>query len=157
MRTRAARPYRPLSARDGRRLPAAILAVCLVLAIAAVNLAGEVFEAVTEAQGVSLLDRPALDWAIAQRTPALTAFVAWYSNTGGPRLLRQHGPVSAGSGRGCHGHRASVASCRSCRNRRVLGALGWRAAATREVVDGTHLRNSRSVDVLACRPRPPAA
>lgn len=62
----------------------ATLAVCLILAIGAVNLAGEVYEAVTDAEGVSLLDQPALDWAIANRTPALTAFVAWYSNTGGP-------------------------------------------------------------------------
>ena len=62
----------------------ATLAACLLLSIAAVNIAGEVFESVTEADGISLVDRPVLDWAISQRTPALTAFVAWYSNTGGP-------------------------------------------------------------------------
>lgn len=67
-----------------------VLAVTLVACLAAIvgttALAGEVYEAVAEADGVALVDRPLLDWILGVRTPGLTAAIAFYSNTGGPVL-----------------------------------------------------------------------
>ena len=62
----------------------ATLAVALILAIALTVLFGEILEAVTEEDGVAVWDRPVLDWVLGIRNPGLTAFVSWFSNTGGP-------------------------------------------------------------------------
>lgn len=72
-----------------RELPGFVLAAIILLAAGAVaavlvNLAGEILEAVGESDGVALWDRPVLDWAVQQRTPGLTGFMAWFTNTGGP-------------------------------------------------------------------------
>lgn len=67
-----------------------VLAVTLVVSlgfvVGATVLAGEVYEAVAEADGIALLDRPLLDWILTVRSPGLDAVVAFYSNTGGPVL-----------------------------------------------------------------------
>lgn len=62
----------------------ATLAVALGIALALTELFAEILESVGEEDGIALWDRPVLDWAIANRTPGFTNFVAWYSNTGGP-------------------------------------------------------------------------
>lgn len=49
-----------------------------------VDAAGEILEAVDAQGGIALWDRPALDWAIAHRTPALTTALLWFTHTGGP-------------------------------------------------------------------------
>lgn len=68
----------------------AVLAVTLVVllgvTVGTTILAGEVYEAVAEADGVALLDRPLLDWVQGIRSPGLDAAIAFYSNTGGPVL-----------------------------------------------------------------------
>lgn len=67
-----------------------VLGVSLVLTVvvggALLNAAGEIYEAVSDHDGVAAFDRPLLDWILTIRTPALTGFVAWFSNTGGPVL-----------------------------------------------------------------------
>ncbi|HHV21587.1 MAG TPA: phosphatase PAP2 family protein [Propionibacterium sp.] len=67
-----------------------VLAITLVVALGFVvgttALAGEVYEAVAEADGIALLDRPLLDWILGVRTPRLDSAIAFYSNTGGPVL-----------------------------------------------------------------------
>ncbi|MBB1483139.1 phosphatase PAP2 family protein [Tessaracoccus sp. MC1865] len=60
------------------------LVVALLAAIGLTELFGEILESVGDRDGVAAWDRPALDWALAARTPGFTSFVAWYSNTGGP-------------------------------------------------------------------------
>ncbi|MHA7861689.1 phosphatase PAP2 family protein [Tessaracoccus sp. Y36] len=60
------------------------LVVALLAAIGLTELFGEILESVGDRDGVAAWDRPAPDWALAARTPGLTSFVAWYSNTGGP-------------------------------------------------------------------------
>ena len=62
----------------------ATVAAALVAAVLLVEATGEILEGIADGQGFAAWDRPVLDWAIAQRTPGLTSFVAWYSNTGGP-------------------------------------------------------------------------
>ncbi len=60
------------------------LGAALGLVIALAEVFGEIIESVADNDGIAVWDRPVLDWAIDARTPGLTAFVAWYSNTGGP-------------------------------------------------------------------------
>lgn len=73
---------------DHRRKALAVLITTLVVAlgvaIGLTHLFGEIFEQVAEKDGIAAWDRPLLNWSIGARSPALTAFVAWYSNTGGP-------------------------------------------------------------------------
>ncbi len=71
------------------RTPRNVLLVILLVAAGAgvaglVKIAGEILEAVGEGDGIALWDRPVLDWAIGQRTPGLTAFMLWFTDTGGP-------------------------------------------------------------------------
>lgn len=67
-----------------------VLAVMLVVSagmvVAMTALAGEVYEATAEADGIALLDQPLLDWVLSVRTPTLDSVIAFYSNTGGPVL-----------------------------------------------------------------------
>lgn len=63
---------------------ALILGVALAITIGLTEAFGEILESVADEDGIAVWDRPVLDWAINARTPGLTAFVAWYSNTGGP-------------------------------------------------------------------------
>jgi len=64
-----------------------LLATALVGAAVAVGLtagAAEVYEAVTESDGVAGLDQPVLDRAIALRTPGLDIWVGRFTDLGGP-------------------------------------------------------------------------
>jgi len=65
----------------------------LLLVISAVGLGlatllgwafGEVYEAVTENNGIAGFDQPVLDAMVASRTPAVTLFVNGFTQTGGP-------------------------------------------------------------------------
>ena len=65
----------------------------LLLAISAVGLGlatllgwafGEVYEAVTENNGIAGFDQPVLTWMVAGRTPVFTTLVNWFTQTGGP-------------------------------------------------------------------------
>ncbi|MDO5682860.1 MAG: phosphatase PAP2 family protein [Propionibacteriaceae bacterium] len=62
------------------------LVVAMGLVVGTTKVAGEVYEAVADADGIALIDRPLLDWILRVRTPDLNAVVAFYSNTGGPVL-----------------------------------------------------------------------
>lgn len=67
-----------------------VLAVTLVVSLGVVMgttlLAGEVYEAVAEADGIALIDRPLMAWIVSVRTPTWDSVIAFYSNTGGPVL-----------------------------------------------------------------------
>ncbi|MBW0119648.1 phosphatase PAP2 family protein, partial [Pseudonocardia abyssalis] len=69
-----------------------VLAVGLVLAAGLTALAGAVYDAVTEDDGVAALDRPLLDAVLGLRTPALDTAVTAFSALGGPVGM----PVLAG-------------------------------------------------------------
>jgi undecaprenyl-diphosphatase len=65
----------------------------LLLVISAVGLGlatllgwafGEVYEAVTENNGIAGFDQPVLDAMVASRTPVVTTLVNWFTQTGGP-------------------------------------------------------------------------
>ena len=65
----------------------------LLLVISAVGLGlatllgwafGEVYEAVTENNGIAGFDQPVLTWMVASRTPVFTALVNGFTETGGP-------------------------------------------------------------------------
>lgn len=60
------------------------LGVALAVAVGLTELFGEILESIGDEDGVAAWDRPVLEWAIGARTPGLTAFIVWYSNTGGP-------------------------------------------------------------------------
>lgn len=60
------------------------LGIALGIAFGLTEVFGEILESVADEDGVAAWDRPALEWAKEARTPGLTAFIAWYSNTGGP-------------------------------------------------------------------------
>lgn len=62
---------------------AVTLVVLLGVVVAATKLAGEVYEAVAEADGIALIDRPLLDWMMSVRTPTLNSAITFYTNTGG--------------------------------------------------------------------------
>jgi hypothetical protein len=77
-----------LAARARQRLtPHVVLLVALaigfVLAAGLTTLAGTVYDAVTEDDGVAALDRPVLDTVIGLRTPVRNTLVAAYSSLGG--------------------------------------------------------------------------
>ena len=59
------------------------LAVGFVLAAVLTALAGVVYDGVTEADGVALLDRPALDAVMGERTPVGNSIAAGYALVGG--------------------------------------------------------------------------
>ncbi|GAA3232765.1 hypothetical protein GCM10017691_27720 [Pseudonocardia petroleophila] len=69
-----------------------VLAVGLVLAAGLTALAGAVYDAVTEDDGVAALDRPLLDAVVGLRTPTLDTVVTGFSALGGPVGM----PVLAG-------------------------------------------------------------
>jgi undecaprenyl-diphosphatase len=60
-----------------------ILGIGLAVSAALAALAGEVYDSVTEADGVAVLDRPALDTAKGLRTPLGDTLVTAYTNIGG--------------------------------------------------------------------------
>lgn len=62
----------------------ATLGTALVAIVVLLGVVEDVLESVASQEGLALWDRPVLDWMIAHRTPPLTAFVVWFSNTGGP-------------------------------------------------------------------------
>lgn len=55
-----------------------------VIAVALTAVAAEVYDAVTESEGIAGLDQPVLDRAIAWRSPALDHAVTLYTDLGGP-------------------------------------------------------------------------
>ena len=59
------------------------LALALVLAVGGTMLAGEIYEAVAEGNGIAQLDQPALGWILAARTPDVNAIIATFSASGG--------------------------------------------------------------------------
>lgn len=63
------------------------LAVGLVVVAILTALAGQVYDAVTESDGVAGLDRPVLDAAIALRSPAGDEIVTVYTNVGGAAVM----------------------------------------------------------------------
>ncbi|MDR6862077.1 phosphatase PAP2 family protein [Phycicoccus sp. 3266] len=58
--------------------------VGLALTAALTTLAEDVYESVVEADGVAVLDQPALDQAVAWRSPGLDRAVTAYTDVGGP-------------------------------------------------------------------------
>jgi membrane-associated phospholipid phosphatase len=70
--------------RSDRRASAVILSVGFVVCGAFAALAGQVYDAITEADGIAVLDHPALDAAMAVRTPGLSRAVTWFTDLGGP-------------------------------------------------------------------------
>ncbi|KAD4059671.1 phosphatase PAP2 family protein [Arthrobacter yangruifuii] len=60
-----------------------ILAVGLLPALALTLVSAEVYESVTDADGVAGLDRPALDYALTLRTPGADAAVTGFTNLAG--------------------------------------------------------------------------
>ncbi|PPK93129.1 undecaprenyl-diphosphatase [Kineococcus xinjiangensis] len=86
--TAAGRRLADLAVRAGRRFaPHQVLAITVVLGLlltaALTALASEVYEAVVEAEGVALLDRPVLNLAIALRSPELNSAVTAFTDVGG--------------------------------------------------------------------------
>ena len=53
-------------------------------AVALTAVAAEVYDAVTEADGIAGLDQPVLDQAIAWRSPGLDHAITLYTDVGGP-------------------------------------------------------------------------
>jgi membrane-associated phospholipid phosphatase len=72
-----------MAASQSRRTALVTLGVGFVLCAAFAALAAQVYDAVTEADGISALDQPALDAALSLRTPALTRVVAGFTDLGG--------------------------------------------------------------------------
>lgn len=60
-----------------------ILAIGIALFFCLSLAASQVYSAVTDSDGVAGLDRPALDLALALRTPWLDTFLTWYTNAAG--------------------------------------------------------------------------
>lgn len=59
-------------------------AVGAALVVAATALAGVIYDAVSEGDGVSSVDRPALQQALALRSPGLDRGLTWFTHLGGP-------------------------------------------------------------------------
>jgi undecaprenyl-diphosphatase len=70
-----------------RRSSALTLGIGFAVCAGFATLAGQVYDAVTEADGIAVLDMPALDAALAVRSPGLTRAVVWLTDLGGPVLL----------------------------------------------------------------------
>jgi membrane-associated phospholipid phosphatase len=49
--------------------------------------AAEIYDAVSERDGVAGFDRPVLDWFIGVRTPRVDAAVTWFTDLGGSRIM----------------------------------------------------------------------
>ncbi|MGI5239597.1 phosphatase PAP2 family protein [Dactylosporangium sp. CA-139066] len=63
------------------------LLIGVVLAVALTAASVEIYEAVAEADGVAGLDKPALQAAMAARTPQLNTAVTAFTNLGGPVIM----------------------------------------------------------------------
>jgi len=59
-------------------------AVALGIAVSLTKTAGEVYEAVVDRDGISMVDQPVLDAAVSRRTPWLNDAVTWFTDIGGP-------------------------------------------------------------------------
>ena len=58
--------------------------LALGVAVALTRAAAEVYQAVTDHNGISTIDQPVLDAAVGQRTPRLDEAVTWFTDIGGP-------------------------------------------------------------------------
>ena len=79
-----------------------------VFATALTGVSAEIYDAVEEGDGVTGLDRPALDTAIRLRTPLADQVATWFTNLGGPVGMtssRRSSPWPWPS-RGGRGHRS---------------------------------------------------
>ena len=72
------------SAPSRRAILGLVVAFALAEGVALVWAVGELLESIAAADGLAAWDRPVLDWAIAHRSPSLTAVVAAFSDAGGP-------------------------------------------------------------------------
>jgi len=79
---RLARALARLVSAQGVLLLTAAIGVVLVAVLSEAG--GEVYEAVTEKDGVAELDQPALDTALAWRSPALDEGLTFFTHLGGP-------------------------------------------------------------------------
>lgn len=72
-------------------LPWLVLVVTAVaggtLTVLATVASAEIYDGVEDGEGVTALDRPALDWVVARRTPALDDAVTAYTDLGGALLM----------------------------------------------------------------------
>lgn len=66
-----------------RRTAVVTLTVGFALCAVFAALAAQVYDAVTEGDGVAALDQPVLDVVLRLRTPALTRVAVWFTNLGG--------------------------------------------------------------------------
>lgn len=69
-----------------------VLAVATGLFVGAVILAGEIYEAVMEQDGVFVFDQPLMNWVLAHRDPTASRVIAIFSESGGPLWM----PIIAG-------------------------------------------------------------
>lgn len=67
----------------GRRAALLTLVVGFAVCATFAALAAQVYDAVTEADGIAVLDQPVLEVAMRLRTPGLTEAVSWFTNVGG--------------------------------------------------------------------------
>ncbi len=65
---------------------AIMLVVSFGLVVGGTWVAGEIYEATAEADGIALVDQPVLEWILSIRTPTADSAIAFYSNTGGPLM-----------------------------------------------------------------------
>jgi undecaprenyl-diphosphatase len=73
--------------RPDRLVPAITLGVGFAACAAFAAMAAQVYDAVTESDGVAALDHPVLDAALALRSPGLTGAVSWFTELGGPAAM----------------------------------------------------------------------
>lgn len=62
----------------------AFAAIALGFAVSLTRAAAEVYEAVTDRDGIAAVDGPVLDRAVSLRTPGLNEAVTWFTDVGGP-------------------------------------------------------------------------
>ncbi|MDV3223230.1 phosphatase PAP2 family protein [Intrasporangium sp.] len=62
----------------------AFAVIALGLAVSLTRAAAEVYEAVTDRDGIAAVDEPVLDLAVDLRTPELNEAVTWFTDVGGP-------------------------------------------------------------------------
>ncbi len=88
-----ARLVNRLTGLRGTRLVFVVLSIVgLVLATVMAAVFAQVYDAITEGEGIAQLDWPILGWAVAHRTPGLDEAVTWFTTSGGPVWM----PVIAG-------------------------------------------------------------